>query len=101
VFLAQRAGSGQPHPGAAAGLADLFGDPFELLAGTRVGGQRHQAVAELGHPETLEGPPHRDPRSGRLPRHPVDQQHPLARVVPARFDIAACQRPGFRPDVPR
>ena len=62
--------------GGPAGLDDVVGDPVQLLAGAGVGRQRDQPVADLRDPEALELAPDRDPRGGRLPRHPVGQQHP-------------------------
>ena len=59
-----------------AGLDDLLGQPVELLAGAGVGGQRDEAVAQPGHPETFQLAPHSDPGVGGLARAAGRPAHP-------------------------
>ncbi|WP_166677879.1 hypothetical protein, partial [Amycolatopsis arida] len=53
AFLGHVGRLGQPHVGRAAGGVDVVGDPVEVFAGTGVGGQRDQPVADLGHTEAF------------------------------------------------
>ncbi len=53
VFLRGAAGGGQPDGRDPARLQDLLGQPVDLLAGPRVGRQRHQPIAEPGDPRAV------------------------------------------------
>jgi hypothetical protein len=88
----------QPEGCFAAVVGDFLGDPLQLLAGARVGGQRHQPVAELGHTEPLELAPHGRSWCGRHAGQPVGQQYPVVRLAHAITPAASVteMRPRLR-----
>ena len=92
--LCRPPGSGLPDGGAPPFSTTSSASHSRMLAGAGVGGQRDDAVGELGDPEPLELAPHRDAGGRRLPRHPVGQQHPGARAVTVRARHPRPRPPG-------
>jgi hypothetical protein len=59
--------------------AKSFDRALQLLTGQPIGRQRRHPVRQLRHPQLLQLAPQRDPRTRRLTRQPITQQHPLSK----------------------
>ena len=76
AFLGGGGRLGQPDGGLAAGVGDLLGQPFQLLAGAGVQGEGDQAVLELDGAQPAQLAPQRDPRGAGLAGEVVGEQDP-------------------------
>src|ERR1043166_6023185 len=94
--------SGRPQEDGATPLLDLLGQPFEILAGLRVGGQSPEPVVQHDSPAPAKPPPEGKAQPGRLTGEPVGAKQPIQRHLASRVTTVTLdvQSPGigFPPD---